>query len=242
MLAIKSLILAAGLGTRLRPITNTMPKCLVEIGGEPILNRWLRELEAISCKETYINTHYFAEQVDQYIEQRQKTAMEIRTLYEKNLLGTAGTLLKNQSQFMDCTTVLIHCDNATNIDLGKVLADHIQRPKECCITMVTFNSDNPSSCGIVKTDENNIVRSFYEKVKNPPGFQANGAIYVFDPPFFDILNELEGEISDFSTEVLPTLMGRIYTHHTQDPFIDIGTQDRLEAARKLWQQPTDSSE
>ena len=62
-LPIRCVLLAAGLGTRLRPITDHQPKCLVDIGGRPILDWWLRNLDSINCEKTIVNTHYYAEKV-----------------------------------------------------------------------------------------------------------------------------------------------------------------------------------
>ena len=69
---IKALLLSAGLGTRLRPITESIPKCLVEINNEPILERWLRTLEEINCSSTIVNIHYFAESVVNFVDNRKK--------------------------------------------------------------------------------------------------------------------------------------------------------------------------
>ena len=94
-LPIRCLLLAAGLGTRLRPITNHQPKCLVEVGGRPILEWWLEHLETIQCEKTIVNTHYHAEQVSQFLRNRKSKHIHIVERYEQKLLGTAGTLLAN---------------------------------------------------------------------------------------------------------------------------------------------------
>ena len=106
------------------------------------------------------------------------------------------------------------------------------RPKNCLLTMLTFNTNNPSSCGIVEV-ENKIVKRFYEKVSNPPSKKANGAIYVFDDIFLEWLNNLNPKPTDFSTEVLPLLMDKIFTWHTEEYFLDIGTPSALNEARLL---------
>ena len=89
---ISALLLAAGYGSRLRPLTYKVPKCMVKIGNQPILERWLTELEKVGCGKAIINTHYLREQVDAYLGQRSKSKLKIMTTYEKELLGTAGTL------------------------------------------------------------------------------------------------------------------------------------------------------
>ncbi len=229
----KALILAAGLGTRLRPITNTIPKCLISVAGTPLLGRWLFELESLGCQSALINTHYLAEQVESFANKWQNSKMFIHTIHEPKLLGTAGTLLTNQKFFKGSTGLLMHADNATNADLRGLLKAHQDRPSCCLLTMLTFQSTNPSSCGIVTTDKNGIVTSFHEKVKDPPGNRANGAMYLFESEFLEWLNKEVPYASDFSTEVLPKLIGRIQTWHTTSPYLDIGTEESLANSQEL---------
>ena len=233
-LPIRCLLLAAGLGTRLRPITDHQPKCLVEVGGRPILEWWLEHLETIQCEKTIVNTHYHAERVSQFLKVRKTQHMQIVEHYEQQLLGTAGTLLANADFFQGCTGVLIHADNATDTDLSQLIQTHRNRPEHCVLTMLTFATDTPQSCGIVEIDSDGIVQNFHEKIKNPPGNRANGAVYVFEQELLDIFQASGDQPHDFSTEILPRLIGRIYTCHTLDHFIDIGTPESLNKAREIW--------
>lgn len=235
---VRTLLLAAGLGTRLQPITLKKPKCLVTIGGKPLLERWLKSLESCGCTDALINTHYLAEQVQSFLDKRPRTKLNIQSSYEAELLGTAGTLLKNQSFFNNCTGLLIHADNATDFNLLELLNAHKNRPDHCLLTMLTFRSNNPQSCGIVEVDKQGIVEAFYEKVKNPPGNLANGAIYAFDSEFINTLNSLNMPTRDLSTEVLPKLIGKIATYHTERILIDIGTPEKLKEAQMIWREKT----
>ena len=227
---LNALLLAAGFGTRLRPLTLTIPKCLVSINGNTLLNHWLSNLENLGVEKTLINTHYLHEKVEDFLANRINTKMKIETTYELNILGTAGTLIANKSFFKSSTGLLIHADNFTYVNLGDLVKAHYIRPKECLITMLTFKTSNPNSCGIVETDNNGVVTSYYEKVDHPPGDIANGAIYVFDLPFLEWLITNHSNASDFSTQILPKLIGRIYTWHTDKPYIDIGTPEALAKA------------
>lgn len=230
---LRALLLAAGLGTRLRPITLHTPKCLVPIHGEPLLGRWLRQLEAAGCEAVLINTHYLADQVMAFLGKRPTTAMTVETVHEQELLGTAGTLLANRAFFAGATGLLIHADNAMGGDLGGLLDAHSHRASGCECTMLTFNTDQPNSCGIVVTDGQGVVTAFHEKVPDPPGNRANGAVYVFDPPFLADLARMTPLPSDFSTEVIPSLIGRIQSWPTDRPYLDIGTPAALAAAQQL---------
>ena len=93
---LKALILCAGIGSRLRPLTNNIPKCLVKISGKPLLEIWLTELERIGVEEVLINTHHLADQVIQFLENWKSKNLKVFTTFEEVLLGTAGTLIFNK--------------------------------------------------------------------------------------------------------------------------------------------------
>ncbi len=229
----RALLLAAGLGTRLRPITLQKPKCLVPIGGEPLLGRWLRKLDLAGCDAVLINTCYLAEQVEAFLLSWQSSRMNVQTVHEPELLGTAGTLIANQKFFNGATGLLIHADNAMAGDVQDFLAAHHERQRCCQLTMLTFNTNTPSSCGIVETDQQQVVQAFHEKLVEPPGNTANGALYAFEQDFLDHLNLMTPIPSDFSTEVIPKFLGRIQSWHTHQPYLDIGTPQSLTIAQKL---------
>ena len=229
---LKAILLSAGFGTRLRPDTYKTPKCLIKVNEKPILEIWLDKLGRLGCKEVLINTHYLSEQVDEFIYKYKSDSMRITTSYEKNLLGTAGTLIKNKD-FVEDDTLLIHSDNFTTSNLNGLIDTHKRRSKNCLLTMLTFKTNNPSSCGIVETDSQGIVQSFHEKVSFPPGDIANGAVYIFDKNFIDWLMIQKRKLFDFSNDVLPYLTGKIQTWYTSDFFIDIGTPESLKNARTI---------
>lgn len=231
--SLKALLLCAGLGTRLRPITDTIPKCLVEVCGEPLLKKWLDKLKALGCKEVVINTHYLANKVNSFLDSYERDSMKIIRSHEQELLGTAGTLLHHQECFKKDNCLVIHADNATDSDLRQFIQAHKDRPNNCVMTMLTFRCENPESCGIAEVDDKSILIGFHEKKKNQPGNLANGAVYAIAPAFWSALDTRGLPMHDFSTEVIPSLMGRIYTWELNEPFLDIGTPDNLSKAQDL---------
>ena len=96
---IKALLLAAGYGTRLRPITNVTPKCLVKINGKPLLSYWLKKLENLGCEEVIVNTHYLSHEVIRYLDKYKSNNLKVITSHEEEILGTAGTLMKHLDFF-----------------------------------------------------------------------------------------------------------------------------------------------
>jgi len=226
---LKALLLAAGLGTRLRPLTNDIPKCLVPIHGRPLLEYWLRLLDEAGVGPNLINLHYFADRVQDFVV-HSKFAGQAKLVYEEKLLGTAGTLLKNRDFFGDDQIMLVHVDNLSRFDVKAFMARHQVRPKGCAMTMMTYVTSTPESCGIVELDAQGVVVAFHEKVKDPPGNLANGAVYILEPSVFDFLESLGKEVIDFSTEVLPHYMGRIDTFHNDVYHRDIGVIESYEQA------------
>jgi mannose-1-phosphate guanylyltransferase len=89
--------------------------------------------------------------------------------------------------------------------------------------MMTFKTPTPHTCGIVETDEHGCVRAFHEKVANPPGDIANGAVYIVAPTLLNYLESLNKVFIDFSTDVLPNFLGRVNTFHNNVYHRDIGT-------------------
>ena len=229
---LRALLLSAGLGSRLRPLTDNKPKCLMEIDNQPIMEYWLSKLEKVGCEKALINTHYLFEEVDQFLNNRKKSSMFVQTKYEKKLLGTAGTLIHNCDFFNNSKIIMIHVDNMTNFDIKTIIDFHDEsKADNCLFTMLTFKTDNPSNCGVVVTDKQMILREFYEKIDNPPTNVANGAIYIFEYDFLEKLKKEMPNVTDFSKEVIPNYIGKIRTYFTDELFIDIGNPESLALAR-----------
>jgi mannose-1-phosphate guanylyltransferase len=226
---LRALLLAAGLGTRLRPLTDSVPKCLVPIRGRPLLGYWFDMLFQGGVERALVNMHYHANAVREFVAGSPWRG-RIDTVYEESLLGTAGTALANRAWFAGSAFMLVHADNLSRFPVGAFIEAHRGRPAGAAMTMMTFDTDAPQSCGIVESDPNGLVRAMHEKVANPPGTRANGAVYILEPEVLGFLAGLGREVIDFSTEVLPAFMGRIATFHNTDYHRDIGTPEALKKA------------
>ena len=110
-----------------------------------------------------MNTHYLADQVDAFLQNWHSSTMSVQASYEPQLLGTAGTLLANQQFFQGSTSLLIHADNLMEEELPAFLDAHLDRNPSCLLTMLTFQTDRPSSCGIVEIDGEQVVKPFMRK-------------------------------------------------------------------------------
>ena len=222
-----ALLLSAGLGTRLRPLTDSWPKCLMPVSGRPLVDYWLLNLKMSGFKRVFINTHWKHKIVEDYL-LGSDFGLEIVLLHEPTLLGTAGTL-RSLNELRDCEPILLaHADNFCDIDLLKL--KHYHNRHSASISMVIFETDNPQDFGVVVHNKSNLVSEFYEKVASPPSNKANAAIYIIDQPVIDYVNN-NSSINDFSTQVIPNFMSDIKAFKHSGILIDIGTLDRLRSAQ-----------
>lgn len=225
----RTLLLAAGCGTRLRPLTNVMPKCLVPVNGKPLLEIWLDQLVKAGAGPFLVNTHYLAEQVERFVD-ASPFREQVTLVHEPELLGTAGTLVANLHFFQGEDGMLIHADNYSHADLAAFIQAHRQRPEECVMTMMTFHTDTPLTCGIVELDERGVVVGFYEKEPDFHGHLANGAVYILSSDCLEMIGRDLSSSKDFSIDVLHQLLGKIYTYETDEMFMDIGTPEKYNKA------------
>jgi mannose-1-phosphate guanylyltransferase len=225
----RALLLAAGVGSRLYPITTTTPKCLAIINGRPLLDYWLELLFTAGVERVLINTHWLAEQVDAYVK-ASRWVSKIDLVHEGELLGTGGTVFANRQWFEGRPFLLAHADNLTDFDVAGLIDAHRTRPSGHLMTMLAFRTDDPRSCGILELDGRSTVVAFHEKVENPPGNLANGAVYIFEPEVIEAIAGLGNPVIDLSTEIIPTFMGRILCVETNGYHRDIGTVESLRRA------------
>lgn len=234
----RALLLAAGMGTRLRPLTDTIPKCLVPIHGRPLLGYWLTLLFDAGFERVLINTHYLASLVEEFV-RNSEFSDHVDLVYEPTLLGTGGTILANKSYFGSEDFLIAHADNLTDFDVRAFVAKHQQRPADCAMTMLSFETDDPQSCGILDLNSEGVVIDFHEKVENPPGNNANAAVYLVSEPVVSYLQSIEAPFLDFSTQVIPKFIGRILSHLTHGYHRDIGNIESLRLAELEFKAPQD---
>lgn len=236
------LLLAAGMGTRLRPITQTVPKCMVPILGRPLLDYWIELLcsQEIAApigplSKIFINTHYLPQSVVDYVNASPHQDM-LCTCHEVELMGTAGTMLSLISHFKGYPLLVAHADNLTLFDVNAFVDKYLKRPAGCIATMMTFETDDPKSCGIVDLDAKDIAVGFHEKVENPPGNLANAAVFLFSSEALNVIETLSKEknLCDISLDLLPNLIGKMNTFQNKIYHRDIGnTQSLLKAEEEF---------
>jgi mannose-1-phosphate guanylyltransferase len=227
---VKAFLLAAGVGSRLRPITDTVPKCMLVIGDRPLLDVWLDAFARAGVDEVLVNLHHLPDVVRRHVATRDAPPA-VRTFHEPELLGSAGTLLANR-EWVQAGEFFLACyaDNLTDFDLRSLVSAH--RAHDAPATMAVFHSDNPSAGGVVELDRAGRVIGFTEKPREPVSDLTNAGMYAFHP---DVLDEIDGAPPrDIGYDLLPRLVGRARAVPVEGYFRDIGTPWAYQRAREEW--------
>lgn len=227
----KAILLAAGMGTRLRPITNSIPKCLVPINGKPLLQFWLESLMKLGITEVLINTFYLPEQVIDFVE-CSAFRKNVIFYHEQQLEGTAGTLKKTLDFWKGHAVLIAHADNLCLCNFFDFISSFNHRPLECIGTMMTFKTETPRSCGIVQQNQDDVLTGFFEKVDNPPSNIANAAVFIFSWEVAGEIERLNDKESDISRHLIPKLLWRLNVWRNDVYMRDIGTQESLSKAEQ----------
>ena len=225
----KAFLLTAGLGTRLHPITHTLPKCLVPIAGKPLINWWFELMQKAGVTEVLINLHHLPDMVMAHVNALD-TSIKVEFAYEPILLGSAGTLIANKAFVANETSFFIfYGDNLTNTSLSNLYDFHVAQPHG--FTMALFETNNPGGCGIVSLNEQFTITHFEEKPAHPTSNLANAGLYVASPAVIDIIDSTKTP-ADIGFDLLPLLVNKMSGYKINDYLIDIGTHKNLEKARE----------
>lgn len=226
----RALILAAGEGQRLRPLTLHMPKPMVPVGGRPIIEHLIGLLRAHGVREVAINLHYRPDAITDYFGNGQKFGVEITYAHEESLLGSAGAA-RALDGFLTDTFLVLYGDVLTNVDLTALGAYH--RAVGAAGTIGLYEVEDPSRCGIVELDAGGRVTRFVEKP--PPGTitgnLANSGILILEP---EVLKEIPvGQPYDFGHQLFPKLLDQgipLAGVRLDGYILDIGAPERLHEA------------
>ena len=227
----RAYLLAGGLGERLRPLTDCMPKCLVPIRGTPLLGIWLDTLVRMGVDDVLVNVSRFPEQVEAFTEQR-SGGPRVHVVRERSPLGSAGTLEANRAFVAGEESFwIVYSDNLTDAVLDPMLTFH--RSHGDALTMALFTALDAHSAGIVGLAPDGLITAYEEKPERPASDLANAGLYLARQPLFDWIPPGEG-VKDLGYHVLPRLVGRMRGYAIQAFFADIGTPERLARAEAEW--------
>lgn len=229
----KGMILAAGEGRRLRPLTNHLPKPMLPLAGRPLLEHTITYLRDCGVSDLAINLYHLPQVVIDYFGDGSRWGVSLRYSVEERLLGSAGGVKRLQS-FFDETFVVFYGDLLTRTDLRPMIELH--RRTGVLATMGLYHVPDPWNRGIVQLDEaGNIVR-FVEKPPRDQVFShlANAGIYVLEP---EVLNRIPAEqVYDFGHDVFPGLLAegvQVAGYVIEDLLIDIGLPEKYKEANRI---------
>ena len=237
----RAMILAAGEGTRLRPLTLTTPKPMLPVDGRPTLEWILLWLRAYGIREAAINLSYKPEVIESYFGDGARCGVRLTYSIEETLLGTAGGA-KRLEGFLNEPFVLVYGDVLTDLDLGALIAFHQAQAAGPHVTLSLYHVPNPTECGIVGVDANGRVTQFVEKPPAQEVFSdlANAGVLVIEP---EILASVPAEtFYDFSMDLFPRLMEAGIPFYgweaaPQSYLIDIGSHEKYAQVQSDWPTP-----
>jgi mannose-1-phosphate guanylyltransferase len=229
----KAFLLAGGLGTRLRPLTDTTAKCLLPIRGVPLLKIWFSLCRSYGIDEVLVNLHGHAAAVRRFVDQN-SDGLRVHLFEEPELLGSAGTILANRKWVdKDECFWIFYADVLTCTNLGRMLEFH--KALGQIATIGVYEVPDPTRCGIVQLDDGNVVRDFVEKPQSPVGNLAFSGLMISTPKLLDsIPNTIP---ADLGFHVLPRLAGHLAAYTIRDYLIDIGTLENYKTAQTTWPVP-----
>lgn len=203
MAGLKAMVLAAGLGERMRPLTDYHPKPLLPVANRPVMGWILRHLAKHGFTEVIANLHYRAEEIVERLGTGSDYGVELTFSYEEELLGSAGGVSLCREFFGEDTFLVTGADDLTSMDLTALLAAHREVGALASIALVEVQET--SQYGIVVTDEQGRIQRFIEKPKGKaPSRTANTQIYLFESELFDFIPP--AQVYDFGFNVFPALV------------------------------------
>jgi len=220
---LRAMLLSAGLGTRLRPLTYKVAKPMIPVVNRPSISYPLNSLKKTGVREVVINLYHQAWQVKEYLGKGEKfNIVELLYSEEKHLLGTAGGLKKVEAYFKD-TFLVLSADGITSFDLSKAVQFH--RQKKALATVILKGVGERFKYGVVQRDEEGRITQFIEKPDWGDAFsnKVNTGIYIFEPEIFSYIPSRQPY--DFGHQVLPFLARerkKVYGYLMDDYWADIG--------------------
>ncbi len=230
----KALLLAAGAGTRLRPLTHDRPKPMVEIAGEPAIARSLRWLQQQGVTDVAVNLHYRPGVIRKFVGDGARFGVRVRYSLERPILGTSGALRPLASFFRNEEVFLVlYGDVLTNLELRPVLCAH--EMANAVVTIVLTKVEDPTRAGVVGFDSDCFINRFVEKPLHHEVFSqwANAGIYLCSPTILAYVAAKGSQ--DFAHDVFPAMLRdgrRLLASPTRALVIDFGSPERREFAER----------
>jgi len=229
----QALILCAGLGTRLKPLTDAVPKVMLPIGAKPLLEHHFEQFKKHGVKEFLINLHYLPDKVTDYFGNGSKWGIKITYKYEPKILGTAGAI-KNFENEIRGPFFLIYGDIFSLVDYDNFYKYFLEKPATLGLEIIG-ETDHPFDSDLVEVDENLRFLKIYQKPHKtlPKNFKAMKGVYIFNK---EIVNYIPKDLYyEIDHQLLPDILNQnlfFYGYQTNDYLKDIGTLERYQKAQE----------
>ena len=228
MTSMRVLILAGGLGTRLRPAIGSTPKAMAEVAGRPFLEHLLDRVTRDGFRQVCLLTGYGAQAIEGYFGTGHERGLAIAYSQEPEPLGTGGALRLAASRFPDERFVVMNGDSLFQLPLRSLIDEHLH--KGALATLALAQAAEVGRYGGVETDGDGQVCRFVEKGEPAAGGLVNGGIYVIERSVLEAIPS--GRAVSLEREVFPALVGEgLYAVPFDGPLVDIGVPRDLEALR-----------
>lgn len=225
----KAFLLAGGLGERLRPLTLSLPKCLVPINGTPLLDIWLDLCQMHGITEVLLNVSQHPDLVRAHLARRATPLVHL--VVESAPMGSASTVCAHRDFVaLEEDFWILYADTLSNVDLSAMRETH--RSHAGLATLGLFRAPVPTAVGIVDLAPDGRIVRFTEKPTHPTSDLANAGICLARTGLLDVIPTTP--MVDFGHHVFPPLAGRLYGHVIDQFVLDIGTPPALEAAQTAW--------
>jgi NDP-sugar pyrophosphorylase family protein len=223
-MTMKAVILVGGAGTRLRPLTYVMPKCLLPVGGMPLLEWTVKYLASHEIKEFVVCVAYLKRQIISTIGDGSRLGVKIEYAEAESPLGTAGQL-KTAEPFIDGTFLAMNGDIVTSLNIRSLIQTHKEKGGTGTIALKNYDVKIPY--GHVTADQDSVIRKFEEKPTLH--LMANAGIYVLERSVFGSIPS--GKPFSLETEVFPALIERgerLNSYYEEAYWNDVGTMGDFE--------------
>lgn len=249
----KAIIVSGGKGDRLRPLTDTIPKPMIEVAGKPVLEHIINLFKKNGITDFIISVCYLPEKITEYFGNGKNFGVNIEYIYEKEdfPLGTAGNIAAAKD-LINSTFIVTYADILRELNITEMVEFH--KTKKAFATLNIYEREGRDSKSMVFFDNNSKIMSFIERptfpchsresgrhhemvstpAMNPDFVWSNGSFYIFEPEIFDYIPR--NTFTDFGKDIFPRLLKEgksLFAYPSSGLFIDIGNHEKLAKARSL---------
>jgi len=231
----KVFILTAGIGSRLKPLTDTQPKVMIKIGPKPILEHLINLCAHHHLTDIILSTHYLPDQIQNYFKTGENQGVNIQYSFEAEMVGGGGALKLAENLFQKEPFIVLNGDVLTNVNLTEMIEFH--KEKKALGTFLVHDTDHPLDSDLVEFDSNKKISKFFRPQPNDQ-FKpiSKTGTHIFESKVLDFIPS--NQLFSLEKQLIPLLLEKsqpLYAYYSSCYSKDMGTLKRLEQVRKDYQ-------